>query len=333
MRLSRLLTTTFWLVRDTFRQSLASGLCWLLLGLSTICILVCLSVSVSGHRSLAAAGETNGNFLPRFDRDAHDAHKLKQSGTIVADGTLSLAFGAVRVPLARDTHDAVHFLELVLAAGVADTLGLLLTLVWTAGFLPGFLDPRAISVLLAKPVPRWVLLLGKYVGVLAFVLVHASYFVLGTWLALALRTGIWDANYLLSVPLLLLHFAIFFSVSLLLAVCTRSTVSCVFGSIAFWGICWAINYGRDSVMAAAVVAPEGSFSAPLVRLANFAYWIFPKPVDLSRFFFDTLGAERCFRPLFQNPPSVSLGLSIATSLLFTGYVLFAASRHLTRVEY
>ena len=333
MNLSRFLITVSWLVRDTFRQSLASGLCWLLLSLSTICILVCCSASVSGPQSLAAPGEKNHDFLPRFDRDAQDAHKLMQSGTMVADGTLSLAFGAVRVPLARDTRDAVHFLELVLAVGVADTLGLLLTLVWTAGFLPGFLDPRAVSVLLAKPVPRWGLLLGKYVGVLAFVLVQASFFVVGTWLALALRTGIWDTNYLLSVPLLLLHFAIFFSVSLLLAVCTRSTVSCVFGSIAFWGICWAINYGRDSVMAATVVVPEGSFSAPLVRLANFAYWLFPKPVDLGRFYFETLGAESHFLPLFQNPPSVSMGLSVATSLLFTGYVLFAASRHLMRVEY
>ena len=34
------------LVKDTFRQSMASGICWLLMGLSTIGILVCSSVSV-----------------------------------------------------------------------------------------------------------------------------------------------------------------------------------------------------------------------------------------------------------------------------------------------
>ena len=146
--------TVSWLVRDTFRQSLASGICWLLFGLSTVCILVCLSASVSGP---AAAGP--GGREPRFPAalrpDAHDAHKLQQSGVAVADGTLRLAFGAIRVPVARDARSAVHFLQLILAGGVADTLGLLLTLVWTAGFLPGFLDPRAVSVLLAKPVPRW----------------------------------------------------------------------------------------------------------------------------------------------------------------------------------
>ena len=333
MTVSKFLTTTVWLVRDTFRQSLASGLCWLLAGLSTICILVCLSASVKARPSIILPGEHHGNFLPRFDREAHDAARLKQSGTIVAEGTLSLAFGAIRIPLARDAHEAVHFIELVLSAGVADTLGLLLTLVWTAGFLPGFLDRRAIAVLLAKPVPRAALLMGKYLGVLAFVLAQAGYFVVGTWLALALRTGVWDATYLLSVPLLLLHFAVFFSFSVLLAVCARSTVVSVFGSIGFWGICWAINYGRHCVMAAAAVAPEGSFAPGLAWLANIAYWVFPKPVDLGRFVFDTLGAESGFRPLFEHLPSVSMGMSIFTSLLFTGYVLVAASRHFQRAEY
>ena len=67
--------------------------------------------------------------------------------------------------------------------------------------------------------------------------------------------------------------------------------------------------------------------------ADIAYWVFPKPVDLGRFVFDTLGAESGFHPLFQHLPSVSMGMSIFTSLLLTLYVLFAASRHLQRVEY
>src|SRR6185295_4846325 len=97
--------------------------------------------------------------------------------------------------------------QLVLAGGVADTLGLLLALIWTAGFLPGFLEGRSVSVLLAKPVPRWKLLAGKYVGVLSFILAHAVVFVGGTWLAIGLRTGIWDSSYFWAVPILLVHFA------------------------------------------------------------------------------------------------------------------------------
>ena len=297
-----------------------------------MCIVVCLSVSVSAPGRLGPAGE-NPDFLPRFDREAHDAHKVRQSGVTVADGSLRLAFGAVRIPIARDVASAVHFLQLILAAGVADTLGLLLTLVWTAGFLPSFLDSRAVSVLLAKPISRETLLLGKYVGVLAFVLVQAAFFVGGTWLALAVRTGVWDAVYLRAVPLLLLHFAIFFSFSLLLAVCTRSTVVCVFGSIAFWGICWAINFGRHAVTAASELTSQGAFSAPLVWLADVGYWLFPKPVDLGKLVFDSLGAGAYFRTPLAGDAGISLGLSVLTSLLFTGYILFAASRQFAKMDY
>jgi hypothetical protein len=227
----------------------------------------------------------------------------------------------------------VHFLQLILAAGVADTLGLLLTLVWTAGFLPGFLDCRAVAVLLAKPVPRWGLLWGKYLGVLCFVLVQATYFVGGTWLALALRTGVWEPSYLLSVPLLLLHFAIFFSVSLLLAVLTRSTVVCVFGSIAFWGICWGMNYGRQAIGSGSDLASQGTLSPLLVRLADFGYWVLPKPIDLGRLVFDALGAGTHFQPAIAGISATSLGLSVLTSLLFTAYILYAAGRQFTQMDY
>ncbi len=332
MTLSDQFRAVLWLVRDTFAQSLASGIGWLLFGLSTVCIVVCLSASVAGPTRLGPAGE-KPDFLPRFDREAQDGHKLHQSGVAVAGGTLRLAFGAIRVPIARDCPSTVHFLQLVLAAGVADTLGLLLTLVWTAGFLPGFLDGRAISVLLAKPISRASLLMGKYVGVLSFVAVQAAYFVAGTWLALAVRTGVWDAVYLRAVPLLLLHFAIFFSFSLLLAVCTRSTVVCVFGSLAFWGVCWAINFGRNAVTAISDLTTQGSFSAPVVWLADICYWLFPKPIDLGRLVFDSLGAGSSFREPWAGGAGVSLWLSVLTSLVFTGYVLFAAAKQFARADY
>ena len=56
---------------------------------------------------------------------------------------------------------------------------------------------------------------------LSFVLFHAVIFVGGTWLAIGPATGYWDPAYLLCIPLLLLHFSIFFGFSVLLAVWTR----------------------------------------------------------------------------------------------------------------
>ena len=47
------------------------------------------------------------------------------------------------------------------------------------------------------------------------------------WLALAVRGGAWDPTFLLVRPLLVLHFAVFFSFSVMLAVATRNTAACV----------------------------------------------------------------------------------------------------------
>src|SRR5262249_31797731 len=144
-------------VRDTFRQSLAYGIFWILLGVSLLCILICVSVGVSGSTALSYPGE-QPEFLPRHDAEVAKAAQYKVP---VVRGELTIGFGAWHIPLARDDRSAVRFLQLVLAGGVADTLGLLLTLIWTAGFLPGFLEDRAVSVLLAKPLARWQLLAGK----------------------------------------------------------------------------------------------------------------------------------------------------------------------------
>jgi hypothetical protein len=240
--------------------------------------------------------------------------------------------------LARDARGAVHSIELFLAGGVADTAGLLLALIWTAGFLPSFLDRRNISVLLTKPTPRWCLLAGKFLGVLTFVLVQSVILVGGTWLALGVRTGVWDPTYLLTVPLLLLQFAIFFSFSLLLAVCTRSTVICVFGSIVFWFVCWAMNYGRHALALSEKMTPDSAFSGRLTWLADLGYWLLPKPGDLSIVLFDALDAGGQFQRLFDSAALAqagvfSLWLSVLSSVAFMAYMLVAAGRQFATTDY
>ena len=99
---------------------------------------------------------------------APNPNYARKEGVETISGQMTLAFGAFRVPMGRERRDAIHFLELLLAGGIAGTLGVLMALVWTAGFVPTFLEPNSASVLLAKPAARWQLLLGKYFGVLDF---------------------------------------------------------------------------------------------------------------------------------------------------------------------
>ncbi len=336
------------LTRDTFRQACASGICGMMLAITATCAVLCLSVGVSGDVTLHAEGETTFFLPPPSARAAippgaasegggtplgADPELARREGIETIGGRVTLAFGAVSFPLGRDRGDAVRFLELLLAWGAAGTLGLLMALIWTAGFLPTFLEPGVASVLLTKPIARWQLLLGKYIGVLIFVGSQVVLFVALTWLGLGLRTRVWDTTYWWSIPLLLLQFSVFYSASVLLAVLTRSTVACAFGAILFWLLSWGINYGR--VMARGL--SESRDLPPLTSgLVETAYAIFPKPIDSGLILFNALDAGHHFEKpvlftLLESGGAFSPHLSILSSLALTG-ALLALSAHEFRAK-
>jgi hypothetical protein len=321
--------TARWMVRDTFRQSLASKLFWVMLGATALCTVFCLGVSVDAPGERERHPDEIRDRLPRGADPRAAAEGVPESG-----GTMTLGFGLFRAEVPKFKEDAVRSLQLWLAGVLADTAGVLLALLWTAGFLPTFLEPHAVSVLLAKPAPRWSVLLGKYAGVVLFVALHASLFVGGTWLALGLSTGVWALNYWLAVPLLVVNFATFYAVSALLAVCTRSTVVAVFGTLLFWLLCWAVNATHLHLAAsgAAGVTPAASL------LMDAGYWVLPKPLDLSGIFFDALGAGAYSAPVPELAAAKAKGqffpeLSVLTSLLFAAGVLALAAHEFRTTDY
>lgn len=351
----------YWLVTDTFRQAKASAVMWLMLAVSFICFLLCLSASTTGPAKLAVTGNVD-EFLPenavaKFKaedvaallnysapwaglsqvhiRDQAFRAEAKRTGVSFVKGKLSLGFGAFSVEHGRDAQDATRFFQTILAGGVADTLGILLALIWTAGFLPGFLEHSSIAVLLAKPLPRWSLLLGKFLGVLAFVGLHACVFVFSTWFALGIKLGDWSMQYLMCIPMLLLHFGVFFSFSMLLAVITRSTVACVFGSILFWLVCWCMNYGRHALVAN-VGAPGFIDHVPF--FVEWCYWVFPKPGDMGILFFHALDAGNFVPTLFEYERVQQMGKffgfwSVLSSIAFGVLCLWGAVAQFNDMDY
>jgi ABC-type transport system involved in multi-copper enzyme maturation permease subunit len=277
-----------WLIRDVFRRARATGLLAALLAVTALVTLVCLTAT----------------FHP-------------DSATEGGKGRLTVLFGAVTVIENESREAAVHYLQFLLAGVVADTAGILLALVWTAGFLPSFLEAESASVLLAKPVSRSLLFVGQFFGVLVFVAALALGYVAATAVALALRTGVGGGGYWLSVPLLLLHFFVFYSFSALLAVMTRNTAACVVGSLLFWMACWAMNYGRHAL--AGIELSE--VTAAAVRVADLGYWVLPKPADFGLILYDALGADRFTTPGVEFRRVQELGLfrpvaSVLSSLAF-----------------
>ncbi len=291
------------LVRDTFRQSLDSGVFWLMLAFILAGAMLCLCIQ----------------------------------GVPVADGPghLDFAFGAVRVSLAGGTAAAVRALEGFLLGWIADGLGLILALMFTAGFLPSFLDGASAPVLLTKPIPRWRLLLGKCVGIFVFVAVQDALLLGGTWLALGMRTGVWDLDYLLCLPLLLVHFAVYFSFSAMLATATRSTTACVFGSILFFLLCWGMNFGRHAFFA----APElGTAARGLGMTVEWTYWILPKPLDWHLVLVGSLQPDYRLSPLIDPHLLAERGVwqpvaSLVASCACAGMLLASAAYDFVTAEY
>jgi ABC-type transport system involved in multi-copper enzyme maturation permease subunit len=298
------LTALRWLVRDVFRQARAVGLSTTLAACTALAVLACLTVQ----------------FTP--DSDGGDK------------GTLTTLFGLVTVLGGESLDTAARFLQFVLAGVVADTLGVLLALIWTAGFLPAAVDPAAASVLLAKPVGRGTALVGKFLGVVAYVAVQGAVFVTLTGLALGARTGVWSAGYWLCVPLLLAHFTVFLSVSALVAVSTRSPAGCVVGAIVAWLVCWGMNYGRHALVG---LAPEEA-TATLVRAVEAMYWVLPKPADFGLILYDTLGADRFVTPWVEFRAVQAQGdfhpmLSVITSLAVAAALLGLAVYEFLHEDY
>jgi hypothetical protein len=116
---------------------------------------------------------------------------------------------------------------------------------------------------------------------------------------------------------------VFYSFSALLAVTTKNAAGCLVGSILFWLLCWAMNYGRHALAGLDLTeATQG-----LIRTADISYWVLPKPADFGLILYDTLDADRFATPWVEIRRVQERGLfhpvlSLASSLA-VGAVLLA----------
>ena len=318
-----------WLIHDTFRQTLTSRVFWILLSISLLFIVFCLGVSVEG----GAVKDIN--------------ELVTKKGELIAEsktppGRMSLLFGVFPITFTRTAEEQVHFLLSVLASWVAGTLGILVALVFTAGFIPESLHPSAAAVMLAKPLPRWLVLAGKYLGVVCFVGLHVTIFFVGTWLAIGFRTNVWPVHYLMGIPLTVFHFAVIFSCSVMLAVFFRSMTACVVGSVLFWVVCGAVNYGYYNTLAYADLNPGGvALPGFTMFVSELGYWLLPKPADFTIMLEMSLDLGKDMAALGGAPPFKNVLeknlfhplLSIFTSCLFPIFALWASASQLAKTDY
>ncbi|MEO8167530.1 MAG: ABC transporter permease subunit, partial [bacterium] len=96
-------------------------------------------------------------------------------------------------------------------------------------------DPRAdlekgtVDLYLSKPLARWELLLGKYLGAVVVIFANILFFVGGLWLIFGLKIGLWNWQFLLSSFTMSFMFACIFSLVLFLGVVFRNTAIPIIG--------------------------------------------------------------------------------------------------------
>ena len=121
------------------------------------------------------------------------------------------------------------------------SIGLLIAILVTANLVPQTFEPGTLNLLLSKPVSRAGLFLAKFIGGCMFIALCAALLFVGLWLWMGFGLGIWDRAVLLSIPLYVIVFAIYYSVSSFTGLVTRSTILAIIATGLFWAACWSVG--------------------------------------------------------------------------------------------
>jgi ABC-type transport system involved in multi-copper enzyme maturation permease subunit len=102
------------------------------------------------------------------------------------------------------------------------TAGIFMALFATSSLVPTLLQPGFIDLFVSKPISRFTILAGRYVGGVAIAAFNILYLIFFSWLILSIKTGFWNWSFLLGGVLIVLTFAILYSIMTLLGLLTRS---------------------------------------------------------------------------------------------------------------
>lgn len=243
------------LIIDSFRESVDRKIFWVIVAITLLVLLTMTSISFHADRVSLLFG----------------AWELE---TGVVDPDTGAGRYDPATALGRRNIASV-------AVGIGDTLmgtlGIILSLIATAGFLPSFLERGAIDVVLSKPMPRPLLFLGKYLGSLAFVFLAGVLFVVPAFLVIWLRWGVFAPGFLMLVPLLVLLFSYIYCVSAWVGVATRSTIASVLIAIAAWMVFVSVQQASNVVE----MTPQWREIGWLREATRIVRWCVPKTEDVT----------------------------------------------------
>jgi ABC-type transport system involved in multi-copper enzyme maturation permease subunit len=183
------LNVTAALVRDTFREAFARKIFWAFFGCSTALILFFI-------------------FIMKIDVVQGAIATISLFGNTSRGQDVQL--------LVRQVHGAI--------AAFLFTAGMFLAVFASAGLIPAVFEPGRIELLLSKPVERYHILLGRYIGNVLVIASNIFYLVFAIWLIFGAKTGVWTRGFLWSSVLIVFIFSVLLTVVVLVGVLWESAV-------------------------------------------------------------------------------------------------------------
>jgi ABC-type transport system involved in multi-copper enzyme maturation permease subunit len=181
----------------------------------------------------------------------------------------------------------------------------------TASFMTSMMEKGTIDLLLSKPVPRWMYILGRYIGAMLIVAAEVVYFVFGMWLAVGISLGQWETKFLASLFFILLGFAGIYSVVTLVSVITRSAWFAIILGIAVYFLSGMLALGTFLDKLFTGEESGGVFGF----VSKVLYYILPQAPELS----DNMRYAITGEPIKWMPVLLTLGL-VAAYLGLSSYL-------------
>ncbi|MFQ5502656.1 MAG: ABC transporter permease [Phycisphaerae bacterium] len=312
------------LITDCFREALDRKLFWVMAGISILiaAAMACLSFDAKGINLLFGLTHIDWYFLATSNPDWH------------------ANIGGLLTKLIADTY--------------IGWIGIIIALVATAGIFPTLMERGAVDVILAKPISRPMIFLGKYLGGMVFVTLQVSFFVVLTLLVIGWRWDYWTWNYLWCIPLTVALFSYIFAFSALFAVITRSAMAALLLAMLAWVGMFGVQMTHE--MTLMLPAMGGEINPTWLRVTKVAKFIIPNTRDIPHIAGTLVGTsteyEDSFTPqevpdqpsVMQMDPqkmmeaakkigTVKIATSIGSSLIFESMIVLIAMWKFTRKDF
>lgn len=193
---------------------------------------------------------------------------------------INLLFGAYKTDAMLQLGPTMFIVENYLVSYGGAAVALLISTIITAFFIPNMLRKGNIDLLISKPISRPTLLVYKYLGGLTFMFLNTLVVVGGMWLALGVRTGIWAPAFLVMIPVLTFEFAIYYAVSTLMAVLTRSPIVAILATCLFWAVLFGEGFFYRFATATKDMKPRPMSDSVYVA-EDVLHFVLPRVTDLD----------------------------------------------------